>query len=121
MLVVFVLSNAAASKRAAYNFSSNGATNVNGGGFSSTGSYNSSFSFSTFHSEFSYRDAEQMFNDFFEGKDPFDAFFEGRDPMEEFMKGKNRENWCISAHLRRGDSYYIHRLLCRIIAGKCDV
>lgn len=36
-------------------------------------------------STFDCRDADEIFREFFGGKDPFDAFFDGKDPFEAFF------------------------------------
>jgi len=40
-----------------------------------------------FHYE--YREADEIFREFFGGKDPFEAFFGNKDPFQEFFGNKD--------------------------------
>jgi len=49
-------------------------------GYSSAGRYSAAQNFN-----FKFRDADEIFKEFFEGKDPFEAFFGDKDPYKAFF------------------------------------
>jgi len=53
-----------------------------------------SYSHSYTEFNFAYRDADDIFREFFGGKDPFEAFFGNKDPFEAFFA--NSGNVCFT-------------------------